>query len=111
MGPKVTVTAVSISNGTIDAAVLREVLSTSRDTAASIAIDDHDACLPGVHAEELQAPCPEFWNAWKRLQKSAGERVPVLIFRRRRSKCMIVLAAEDLPALMASVRAAKEALT
>lgn len=98
------------SNGTIDAAVLREVLTTSRDTVASMALDDRDACLPGVHAEELQAPCPEFWNAWKRLQKAAGPRLPVIIFRRRRSKCMICLAAEDLPALMASVRAAQEAL-
>ncbi len=98
------------SNGAIDAAVLRDVLTTSRNTVASMALDDRDAHLPGVHAEELQAPCPEFWNAWKRLQKSAGERVPVVIFRRRRSKCMVALAAEDLPALMASVRAAQEAI-
>ncbi len=99
--------ATTSSNG---AAVLREVSATSRDAAASLALDDRDACLPGVHAEELRAPCPEFWNAWKRLQKSAGSRVPVVIFRRRRSKCMVALAAEDLPALMASVRAAQEAV-
>jgi len=98
------------SNGAIDAAVLRDVTMSSRNAAASVAIDDCDACLPGVHAEELRAPCPEFWNAWKRLQKSAGSRVPIVIFKRRRSKCMICLAAEDLPALMASVRAAQEAL-
>lgn len=98
------------SNGVVGAAVLREVTATSRDAAASMALDDRDACLPGIHAEELDAPCPQFWNAWKRLQKSAGARVPVVIFRRRRSKCMICLAAEDLPALMASVRAAQEAL-
>lgn len=104
------VTAVSMSNGTIDAALLREVSTPSRDAAASVALDDRDACLPGVHAEELDAPCPAFWTAWKRLQKSAGARVPIVIFRRRRSKCMICLAAEDLPALMASVRAAQEAL-
>lgn len=91
-------------------AVLREVESSSRDTAAALALDDRDACLPGVHAEELDAPCPQFWTAWKRLQKSAGSRVPVVLFRRRRSKCMICMAAEDLPALMASVRAAQEAL-
>ncbi|MCC6909083.1 MAG: hypothetical protein IT430_14160 [Phycisphaerales bacterium] len=95
------------SNGS---AVLREVSTTSRDAAASLALDDRDACLPGVHAEELQAPCPQFWTVWKRLQKSAGSRVPVVLFRRRRSKCMICLAAEDLPALSASVRAAQEAL-
>ena len=99
--------AAAKSNG---AAALREVLSTSRDAAASVAIDDRDACLPGVHAEELDAPCPTFWTTWRRLQKSAGSRVPMVIFRRRRSKCMICLAAEDLPALMASVRAAQEAL-
>lgn len=98
------------SNGAIDAAVLREVVTPSRDAAALVALDDRDAHLPGVHAEELNAPCPEFWNAWKRLQKAAGPRLPVIIFRRRRSKCMICLAAEDLPALMASVRAAQEAL-
>lgn len=103
-------TAVSISSGTNDAAVLREILSTSRNTAASVGVDDRDTCLPGVHAEELDAPCPAFWATWTRLQKAAGSRVPVLIFRRRRSKCMIVLAAEDLPALMAGVRAAQEAL-
>lgn len=103
-------TGVPISNGSIDAAVLREVVMPSRDAVASVALDDRDACLPGVHAEELQAPCPQFWTAWERLQKSAGSRVPVIIFRRRRSKCMVALAAEDLPALMASVRAAQEAL-
>ncbi len=92
------------------ATVLREVANTSRDAVASMALDDRDACLPGVHAEELDAPCAAFWTTWKRLQKSAGERVPVVIFRRRRSKCMVALAAEDLPALMASVRAAQEAL-
>jgi len=102
--------ASSNSNGAVHAAVLREVSTTSRDAAASVAIDDRDACLPGVHAEELDAPCPAFWTAWKRLQKSAGSRVPIVIFRRRRSKCMVCLAAEDLPALMASVRAAQEAL-
>ncbi len=90
-------------------AVLREVLDTSRDAAASMALDDRDALLPGVHAEELDAPCPAFWTTWKRLQKSAGSRVPIVIFRRRRSKLMICLAAEDLPALSASVRAAQEA--
>lgn len=95
------------SNG---AAVLREVATTSRDAAAALALDDRDACLPGVHAEELQAPCPQFWTAWKRLQKSAGQRVPVVIFRRRRSKLMGCIAAEDLPVLSASVRAAQEAL-
>ncbi|GEM_PF-6504924 len=98
------------SNGVADAAVLREVRESARDTAAAIGLDDHKAHLPGVHAEELQTPCPQFWNAWKKLQKSAGQRVPVIIFRRRRSKCMICLAAEDLPALMASVRAAQEAI-
>lgn len=94
----------------IGAAVLCEVASTSRDAAASLALDDHDACLPGVHAEELDAPCPQFWATWKRLQVAAGSRVPVVLFRRRRSKLMICLAAEDLPALSASVRAAQEAL-
>lgn len=95
------------SNGAV---VLREVVSTPRDAAASLALDGRDACLPGVYAEELDTPCPAFWTTWKRLQKSAGSRVPVVIFRRRRSKCMVCLAAEDLPALMASVRAAQEAL-
>jgi len=94
------------SNG---AAVLREVRDTSRDAVASVAMDNREACLPGVHVEALLAPCPEFWKAWKRLQKSAGARVPVILFRRRRSKLMVCLAAEDLPALMASVRAAQEA--
>lgn len=98
------------SNGVVGAAVLSEVANTSRDAAALVAIDGRDACLPGVHAAELHAPCPEFWNTWKRLQKSAGARVPVILFRRRRSKLMICLAAEDLPALSASVRAAREAL-
>jgi len=104
----VTAPAATSSNG---AALLREVIDTSRDTAASLALDDADACLPGVYAAELDAPCPQFWSAWRRLQISAGSRVPVILFRRRRSKCMICLAAEDLPALMASVRAAQEALT
>ncbi len=99
--------AATSSNG---AAVLREVSTTSRDAAASMALDDRDACLPGVHAAELEAPCPQFWATWKRLQVSAGSRVPVILFRRRRSKLMICLAAEDLPALSASVRAAQEAL-
>lgn len=99
--------ATTNSNG---AAVLREVSTTSRDAAASMALDDRDAHLPGVHAEELDAPCPAFWTVWKRVQVSAGSRVPVILFRRRRSKLMICLAAEDLPALSASVRAAQEAL-
>ncbi len=70
--------------------------------------DDHDADLPGCFVERVRLESNEFWREWRRLQRAAGHRVPATIMRRRRSKLLIVLAAEDLFALLAAIRAVED---
>lgn len=85
-----------------------EVLADIRCVPAVPRDDEHDADLPGCFVEQAQMECEEFWQEWRRLQRAATGRVPVLLMRRRRSRLLIALAAEDLLALLASVRAVEE---
>ena len=87
-----------------------EILASIHDTRASMPADDPDAELPGVFVEQVQLEAAQFWREWKRVQRAAAHRVPVLLTRRRRSKWLIVIAAEDVPCLAAAVRAALESL-
>ncbi|MCC6910150.1 MAG: hypothetical protein IT430_19635 [Phycisphaerales bacterium] len=71
-------------------------------------IGEHDADLPGCFVEQAQLECDEFWREWRRLQRSATDRVPVLLMRRRRSRLLMVIAAEDIPCLVAAIRMVQE---
>ena len=70
--------------------------------------DEPDADLPGCFVEHAQSECDEFWREWRRLQRVAAGRVPVLLLRRRRSRLLMVIAAEDLFAVLAAVRAVED---
>jgi len=87
-----------------------EALADVRRAPAVPPADDADAELPGVFVEQVQLESDEFWREWKRVQRAAAHRVPVLLTRRRRSKWLIVLAAEDLPCLAAAIRAEQEGI-
>ncbi len=85
-----------------------EVLADMRRERTARPIDEHDADLPGCFVEQAQMECDGFWREWRRLQRVAVGRVPVLLMRRRRSRLLMVLAAEDLFALVAAVRAVED---
>lgn len=70
--------------------------------------DEHDADLPGCFVEQAQVECDGFWGEWRRVQRAATGRVPVLLLRRRRSRLLLTIAAEDLFALVAAVRAVED---
>lgn len=88
--------------------ITHAVLESIRGAPAALPSDDHDADLPGCFVERVQLESNEFWRAWRRLRRAAGRRVPAMIMRRRRSKLLIVLAAEDLFALLAAIRAVED---
>ncbi len=85
-----------------------EALASIRSAPAVPRDDDHDADLPGCLVEQVQFESDEFWREWKRVQRASGHLVPVLLTRRRRSKWLIVFAAEDFFALLAAIRAAED---
>ncbi|GEM_PF-6250081 len=71
-------------------------------------VDEPDADLPGCFVEQAQVECGDFWREWRRVQRIAAHRVPVLLMRRRRSRLLLVIAAEDLPCLVAAIRMVQE---
>lgn len=83
-----------------------EVLADMRRSAPPV--DERDADLPGCFVEHAQMECDGFWGEWRRVQRAATGRVPVLLLRRRRSRLLLTIAAEDLFALLAAVRAVEE---
>lgn len=85
-----------------------EVVAGIRRAPAVPPVDDPDAELPGVFVEQVQLEAAAFWREWKRVQRASTHRVPVLLTRRRRSKWLIVMAAEDLLALIAALRALED---
>lgn len=89
-------------------AVPSEALSCIRAGSNMPPADDHDADLPGCYVEHAQVECDEFWREWRRLQRAATGRVPVLLMRRRRSRLLLTIAAEDLFALVAAARAVED---
>jgi hypothetical protein len=73
-------------------------------------IDDPRLPLPGVHVGLAKnVRCPEFWRPWIETCRAARHRVPVLVFTNGRSRLIVALAAEDVLAFTASVRATMEA--
>lgn len=88
--------------------VPREALACIRVGPMLPPAEEADADLPGCFVEHAQSECDEFWREWRRLQRSATGRVPVLLMRRRRSRLLMVIAAEDLFALVAAVRAVED---
>lgn len=93
------------ANGRSGAGLPAEVLAGIRCAPAVPRDDEYDADLPGCFVEQAQGVCDEFWREWRRVQRAAAGRVPVLLMRRRRSRLLMVIAAEDLFALVAAVRA------
>jgi len=87
---------------------ISSVLESIRRAPIDAPIDDSDADLPGVVVEEVRFEGSEFWSAWRRVQRAAAHRVPLMLTRRRRSKWLIVLAGEDLFALFAAIRAVED---
>lgn len=85
-----------------------EVPESIRRAPAAPPSDESDADLPGCFVEQVQLESNEFWREWRRLQRAAGRRVPAMIMRRRRSKLLIAIAAEDLFALLAAIRAVED---
>lgn len=85
-----------------------EVLASIGSAPAEARADDRDADLPGVAVMEVQVDLPDFWREWKRAQREAKHRVPALLIRRRRSRLLMVIAAEDIPCLFAAIRAVQE---
>lgn len=88
----------------------QELLASIRSGPASTRTDEPDADLPGVAVMEVRVDLPEFWREWKRAQRAAGNRIPALLARRRRSRLLLVIAAEDIPCLFAAIRAVQERL-
>lgn len=85
-----------------------EVLAGTRRERTAPPAGERDADLPGCFVEQAQMECDDFWREWRRLQRVATGRVPVLLMRRRRSRLLMVIAAEDLFALTAAVRAVED---
>lgn len=73
-------------------------------------MDERDADLPGCFVEQAQLECDGFWGEWRRVQRAATGRVPVLLMRRRRSRLLVVIAAEDIPCLVTAIRMVQERL-
>lgn len=86
----------------------REVLASIRNAHASARTVEPDADFPGVAVMEVRVDLPDFWREWKRAQRAAGHRVPALLARRRRSRLLLVIAAEDIPCLFAAIRMVQE---
>lgn len=87
---------------------LGDVLAQVRTAATGIRADEPDAELPGVRVEEVRQMGEEFWRTWKIANRRAARNIPILITRRRRSKWLVVLAAEDLFPLLAAIRAVED---
>lgn len=85
-----------------------EVLADMRRSAPPV--DERDADLPGCFVEQAQLECDGFWGEWRRVQRAATGRVPVLLMRRRRSRLLVVIAAEDIPCLVTAIRMVQERL-
>lgn len=85
-----------------------ELLAGMRRERTAPPAEEHDADLPGCFVEQAQMECDEFWWEWRRLQRASTGRVPVLLMRRRRSRLLMVIAAEDLFALVAAARAVED---
>lgn len=84
------------------------ILSEIRGAPTVRPVDEHDADLPGCFVEQAQMECDEFWAEWRKVQRAATGRVPVLLMRRRRSRLLMVIAAEDVLCLFAAIRAVQE---
>ncbi|MCL4197687.1 MAG: hypothetical protein KJZ69_09365 [Phycisphaerales bacterium] len=85
-----------------------EVLAGTGRERIAPPVDEPDADLPGCFVEQVRLECDEFWREWRRVQRAATGRVPVLLMRRRRSRLLMTIAAEDLFALLAAVRTVEE---
>ncbi len=88
----------------------QDLLATIRNAPASTRPNEPNADLPGVSVMEVQVDLPDFWREWNRARRAAGSRVPALLARRRRSRLLVVIAAEDIPCLVAAIRAVQERL-
>lgn len=85
-----------------------DLLASVRRAPAGARPDEPDADLPGVAVVEVQVDLPDFWREWNRARRAAGNRVPALLARRRRSRLLVVIAAEDIPCLIAAIRMVQE---
>jgi hypothetical protein len=90
------------------AAILRVVFNAPCERCARNGIsaaDDVMSPLPGVRFEVKRAERIEFWRWWEQAVRDAGERMPVLLFRRNRSEWLIALELKALPTLAEKVMA------
>lgn len=56
--------------------------------------------MPGVHVEAKHVERLNIWDALAQAERDAGDQIPIVIFKRNRSKMFMAMRLEDAPAFV-----------